>query len=82
MSIKKLTKELEFLSRREDLLPGHWIDSAHEGQYHRLRASGGKYVRMIQPDELKDVRDCIEKGDRLIRIQKAHWHQPENVTSK
>lgn len=71
MTIKKLTKEFEILSQRSDLLPGYWIDNTHEKQYHRLIASGGKYVRMVQPDELDDVRDRIEKGNRLIRIQKV-----------
>lgn len=71
MNIKKLTKELEILSRRQDLLPGHWIDTSHQGRYYRLIASGGKYVRMVSENEIEHIKDCIQQGDRLIRIQKA-----------
>lgn len=69
MTVKKLVKELEFLSQRDDLLPGHWINVS--SGYHRLMASGDKYVRMVQSEELDDVKDCIEKGNRLVRIQKV-----------
>ena len=68
--LEKLTKELEELTKENDLLPGYWIDTSHEGQYYRLRTGSG-YVRTIKPDELQYVKDCIEKGDRLIRIRRV-----------